>query len=202
MKLRYLVMLVVLLLVVGCGCETTPEPASASEPSAPAPAAPVAEPEPAPAPIAPAAEQGVPVAVDEEGVPVEMPEAGEGTELTNELEAEDEEKGIAVDATPDSTEFSEVVCADGAISVKLVNAGEGDWVLAKTDGKKINVGIMNRGLPDPTPGCAKAVLAPGESTICSEIDMGVYPGENRVAINSPDGTFVRIVNCPELEAEV
>jgi hypothetical protein len=193
MKLKYLFVLLALVLLVGCGAKTDKTSTIASTPTAPAVNEPVA-PQPPVQAEAPAKEASVDEKVVQKGlVDTDLPE---GTDVTKEVD-ENQGAGFAVDVTPESEMFSQVNCADGKISVMVKNTGSDTWILEKAEpADRPNVGFMNRGVADPTPGCEKKQLEAGESTKCSTIDTGIKKGvENRVAINTPDGSSVRVVTC-------
>jgi len=107
--------------------------------------------------------------------PAEEPEAApvvedEGTGLP-EAEVETEYAGEAEMVTS-------AVCAEGKIGAVITNVAEETVVLAK------DVKMLLRGLVVKEPGCDKAELAPGESTVCTTLNgpFQVMPGQNEVII--------------------
>ena len=193
MKLKYLAILIVimlLLLAVGCAKKEAPAPA-------PAPA-----PEPTPAPVeeAPVEEPAEEVVDELEDVVLE-----EGGDVTAEAEQEKEATGLAADLTTESDAFPQTGCelkeVDGKevreIIVKIKNIEADEWVIYGKINPKGNVRIGNRGVIDIEPGCEKTILQPGESTLCSDVNVGAaMEGENRVTVNTPGQQYARVVVCP------
>ena len=125
---------------------------------------------------------------------------GEGDVTENTVMAM-EDKSLAVDSNVESDKFEGASCTtvDGVrtITVKITNTGDSTWIADPSAGK-MNVRISNRGIPDASPGCEPASIEPGESTVCSTIDVGVIgadKGDNRVSIQTLAGTDARIVSC-------
>jgi hypothetical protein len=199
MKSRYFVILAILtlLVVIIGGCSKKAAPTGPSVPTTPTP-----EPTPAPEPQAPV-ETEMPVEeAPESGEEVAQPAEstlGLGDDVTAEKVETKDQTDLAVDAQTTSEVFSEVGCADGRITVQFTNTGDKTWSIVQQGVPKksdvVNVAIMNRGVVDITPGCTAYDLEPGDSVVCSEIDMGVIPGDNRVSVNTPSGTVAKIVVC-------
>lgn len=144
-----------------------------------------------------------PVAPEPEPEPVVSPEdtvVSQGGEVTDEVVQEMTESGLAVDVqSADGFGLSCAEMGDGTkkITVFVKNVGDMDWHFVKTDEFNKNVGIMNRGIADPTPGCDKDTIAPGETAVCSSIDAGIIPGENRVSLSAPNKVnLAGFVECP------
>lgn len=169
---------VIILMIRGREAPVAEEPVVMPEP----------EPEPTPEP------EPEPVLTPEETV------VSQGGEVTETVVKEKTEKGLAVDVK--SAEGFGLSCAemgDGTkkITLTVKNTGEIDWHFVKTDEFNKNVGIMNRGIADPTPGCDKNTIAPGETAVCSSIDAGIITGENRVSLSAPNKiNLAGFVECP------
>ena len=195
MKLRYIAIVIAItamLLLVGCGKKEAPAPEPTPAPTpAPAPAQ-APEPEPESEPV-----------VEETAEPEEVV-LEEGGDVTEEAEEKKEATGLAADLTTEATAFPQASCelkeVDGkekrVISVKIKNVEDDDWEIYGKENPKGKVRIGNRGVIHILPGCEKMTLAPGESTLCTTIDMGVIEGENRVTVNTPIDQYARIVDCP------
>lgn len=190
--LLILAMLVLVIGLIGCGKEeAAPE----------APSAPAVEEAPAEAPVEEAEmeETESPEVEEEIEEAKEIMMEGEG-DVTDEKLDEGVEYNLPVDASEETEYFDEIGCSeiDGklTISVKVTNSGTEDWIVYGMENPKGNLRLTNRGITDTTAGCEVQELAPGESTMCSGLDMGAISGENRVSIQSTEGTEVKIVICP------
>lgn len=177
MKLKHILVLLVLVLIAGCGGESNDTVKSA----------------PVEMPVAPAAPEPV---SEHKLVAPEEPKLEEGADVTGDKLEEKEEYNIPIDLSDESEVFTQVSCEDMVISVVVKNTGDETWILQRVPGGPwTNVGFMNRGVADATPGCEKDSIEPGESTVCSTIDMVVIEGENRVSVSSQEGSFAKLVMC-------
>ena len=86
---------------------------------------------------------------------------------------------------------TKAVCAEGKIGAVITNVGEDEVTIGK------DMKLLLRGMVVKTPGCDKEVLAPGESTTCTQLN-GMFPvasGQNEVLVTIGAQTGKATVTC-------